>query len=68
VRVHPEIKGFFGLEKYWSGRSLVVNTASRQESEKSRYPADDITNRSAADLLRVTVGADIDYEITHLVK
>jgi len=65
---NPTVRGFFRLDK--SGREgfLVVNTAGEQGSKESRYPADDITDERAAELLHAAIGADVDFKITLIAK
>lgn len=58
------VRGFFRIDK--SGREgfLVINTAGERGTERSRYPADNLTDERAQDMLRAAVGADIDFKIT----
>ncbi|CAD6591652.1 MAG: hypothetical protein ASARMPRED_005533 [Alectoria sarmentosa] len=58
------VRGFFRIDK--SGREgfLVINTAGERGTERSRYPADNITDERAQEMLRAAVGADIDFKIT----
>jgi len=51
-----------------SVRFLAVNTIGRQGIGKSSYSTDGIPKTSGVDLLTEMVGAEIDFEITHLVK
>ena len=58
------VRGFFRIDKSGQEGFLVVNTAGEPGSERSRYPADDLTDERAQDMLRAAVGADIDFKIT----
>lgn len=65
---NPTVRGFFRLDKNGREGFLVVNTAGEQGTKESRYPADDITDERAAELLRTAIGADVDFEITLIAK
>lgn len=65
---NPVVRGFFRLDKDGREGFFVVNTAGEQGSERSRYPADNITEERAAELLRAAVGADTPFKITHVAK
>ncbi len=65
---NPEVRGFFRLDKDGREGFFVVNTAGKQGSEESRYPADNMTEERAAQLLRAAIGANTPFKITHVAK
>lgn len=47
---------------------LVVNTAGKQGIEESRFPADGIAVKRAAELLRAAFSVDVGFEIELIAK
>lgn len=58
------VRGFFRIDKNGREGFLVINTAGERGTERSRFPADNLTDEHAQDMLRAAVGADIDFKIT----
>ncbi|KAK5120789.1 hypothetical protein LTR85_005855 [Meristemomyces frigidus] len=63
---NDEVRGFFRLDKTGREGFLAINTAGKKGTEESRFPAKDITNERAAEILRAAIGADMEFEITLL--
>ncbi|KAK5137746.1 hypothetical protein LTR08_007317 [Meristemomyces frigidus] len=63
---NAHIRGFFRLDKTGREGFLAVNTAGERGTEASRFPAVNITNERASEMLRAAIGADVEYEITLL--
>lgn len=57
------LRGFYRIDKDGQSGFLVVFTAGEQGTEKSRYPADGITDGKAKELLLAAIGEDIDCTI-----
>jgi 2-polyprenyl-6-methoxyphenol hydroxylase-like FAD-dependent oxidoreductase len=65
---NPVVRGFFRLNKDGNEGFLVVNTAGDPGSQASRYPADNITEKRAAELLKAAIGAEVDFEVVLVAK
>jgi len=57
------VQGSIRIDKSGKQGFLVVNTAGKQGTEESRFPADGITVERAAELLRAAFGVGVDFEI-----
>lgn len=65
---NPDVRGFFRVDKTGHNGFLVVNTAGKQGTEESRFPADTITDAKARQMLRAAVGEDVNFQITLVAK
>lgn len=69
IYVNTELlSAFFRFNKTGKEGFLVVMSYGERGRPESRHPADNMTLQKAAEILRVAVGADTEFEITHIGK
>ncbi|KAF2087996.1 hypothetical protein K490DRAFT_6186, partial [Saccharata proteae CBS 121410] len=65
---NEKLRGFIRIDKTGKQGFLVVISAGPKGTEESRFPADDITDERAAELLRAAIGADVPFDIDLIHK